>query len=80
MSHTNGGIPWDDLSDSATRTVAWWVHQLAEGASLRVSFQCSQGGVSSITVEKTVEKNDDGSRKVHVTRYTPQDLEEIRHP
>lgn len=77
MSHTNGGIPWDDLSDSATRTVAWWIHQLADGTCSRFDFQCHQGGIRSVTVEQVIERYEDGSRRVRVETYQPDELVDV---
>lgn len=69
-------VPWDELPESATRSVIWWVHRLAEGTSSLISFQCHEGGIRSVTVEEVVERHEDGSRQIRVRTYAPGELNE----
>lgn len=75
--HECSAVPWDEIPESAQVAVVWWIRRLAQGDSARITFETEGGGVRGVREEVVVERYEDGSRRVQVATYTPDDLDDV---
>lgn len=69
-------VPWDELADSAVTGVIWLVYKLRDKHVGRLTVHANQGGVTSVTVERVVSRNDDGSRHIRVRTFQTDEIED----
>jgi hypothetical protein len=74
MAVSHGPVPWDELSESAMTGVIWLVYKLRDKHVGRLTLHANQGGVTGVTVERVVSRNDDGSRHIRVRTFQTDEI------
>ena len=74
------GVPWEDLPESSRLTVIRLIRTLAgqgteERFTGRITLECSEGGIRTLSESRVVHTNPDGSRRIEVHTFRPPDLE-----